>query len=89
MISFFFLNNENDKGLAHAVFIAGIASCGTASNFWVVLHEGDSNLSVTLTFLSTLLSFGLFLINSKVKIFYLYFRHDASMDLFIREYLYI
>uniref|UniRef100_A0A914EF73 Uncharacterized protein n=1 Tax=Acrobeloides nanus TaxID=290746 RepID=A0A914EF73_9BILA len=47
------------KGLysfALGLFVTGCAPGGGASNFWTILLNGNANLSVTMTFLSTLLS---------------------------------
>lgn len=40
------------------LFVTGCAPGGGASNFWTILLDGNANLSVTMTFLSTLLSIG-------------------------------
>lgn len=50
---------KNDEYLlALTLFVVGIAPCGTACNFWTILHKGDPHLAITMTFFSTLLSFG-------------------------------
>ncbi|KAF8381076.1 hypothetical protein PRIPAC_70218 [Pristionchus pacificus] len=45
-----------EYSLALGLFVTGCAPGGGASNFWTILLDGNVNLSVTMTFLSTLAS---------------------------------
>ena len=45
--------------MALGLFITGCSPGGGASNFWTLLLDGNVNLSVTMTFLSTLASLGI------------------------------
>uniref|UniRef100_A0A183FFQ5 Na_Ca_ex domain-containing protein n=1 Tax=Heligmosomoides polygyrus TaxID=6339 RepID=A0A183FFQ5_HELPZ len=44
--------------MALGLFITGCSPGGGASNFWTLLMDGNVNLSVTMTFISTLASLG-------------------------------
>ena len=41
------------------LFVLGCCPGGTGSNFWTLLLDGDINLSITMTFLSTILALGM------------------------------
>merc|ERR550519_827735 len=41
------------------LFVLGCCPGGTGSNFWTLLLQGDINLSITMTFLSTVLALGM------------------------------
>lgn len=41
------------------LFVLGCCPGGTGSNFWTLLLDGDINLSITMTFLSTVLALGM------------------------------
>ena len=41
------------------LFVLGTCPGGTASNFWCILLEGDINLSITMTFISTIAALGM------------------------------
>ncbi|GMT31459.1 hypothetical protein PFISCL1PPCAC_22756 [Pristionchus fissidentatus] len=45
-----------EYSLALGLFVTGCAPSGGASNFWTILLDGNVNLSVTMTFLSTIAS---------------------------------
>ena len=47
--------------LSHArlgLFVLGCSPGGTGSNFWTLLLDGDINMSITMTFMSTMLALG-------------------------------
>ena len=44
--------------IALGLFTTGCAPGGGASNFWTILLKGNADLSVTMTFLSTVASLG-------------------------------
>lgn len=41
------------------LFVLGCCPGGTASNFWCILLGGDINLSITMTFISTVAALGI------------------------------
>lgn len=49
----------NETYLKLGIFIFGCSPGGGASNMWTILVKGNLDLSITMTFLSTLLSIGL------------------------------
>ncbi|XP_055343853.1 ileal sodium/bile acid cotransporter-like [Paramacrobiotus metropolitanus] len=48
-----------EPNLQLGLFTMGCSPGGGASNFWTLLLEGDTNLSITMTFLSTALALGM------------------------------
>ena len=40
------------------LFVLGCSPGGTGSNFWTLLLDGDINMSITMTFMSTMLALG-------------------------------
>ncbi len=40
------------------LFVLGCCPGGTGSNFWCILLGGDINLSITMTFISTIAALG-------------------------------
>ena len=40
------------------LFVLGCCPGGTGSNFWTLLLNGDINMSITMTFMSTVLALG-------------------------------
>ncbi len=40
------------------LFVLGCCPGGTGSNFWCILLKGDINLSITMTFVSTVAALG-------------------------------
>ncbi|CAB4056959.1 SLC10A3_5 [Lepeophtheirus salmonis] len=49
----------DDKLFRFGLFILGTCPGGTGSNFWCILLGGDLNLSITMTFISTLAAMGM------------------------------
>jgi len=41
------------------LFVLGCSPGGTGSNFWCILLKGDINLSITMTFISTVAALGM------------------------------
>ena len=53
------VSNGNDLLFRLGLFVLGTCPGGTASNFWCILLEGDINLSITMTFMSTIAALGM------------------------------
>uniref|UniRef100_A0A914PWL4 Uncharacterized protein n=1 Tax=Panagrolaimus davidi TaxID=227884 RepID=A0A914PWL4_9BILA len=51
------------NSFALGLFVTGCSPSGGASNFWTLLLEGNVNLSITMTFLSTIASVGKFFLS--------------------------
>ena len=48
----------DDKLFRLGLFVLGSCPGGTGSNFWCILLNGDLNLSITMTFISTVAALG-------------------------------
>ena len=74
------------NSFALGLFVTGCSPGGGASNFWTLLLEGNVNLSITMTFISTLASIGkLILLRQYPKVFYIFENH-YFIYLFLRFY---
>lgn len=49
---------ENNLHFRLGLFVLGCCPGGTGSNFWTLLLNGDINMSITMTFMSTVLALG-------------------------------
>ncbi|KAK2708603.1 hypothetical protein QYM36_014262, partial [Artemia franciscana] len=49
----------NQNLLRLGLFVIGVCPGGVASNFWTLLFNGDVNLSITMTFVSTIAAMGM------------------------------
>ena len=61
----------NQNLLRLGLFVIGVCPGGVASNFWTLLFNGDVNLSITMTFVSTIAAMGKIFsfFNSTLKIY--------------------
>lgn len=50
----------DDTSLRLGLFTLGCSPGGSMSNFWTLLFNGDVNLSITMTFISTIAALGSF-----------------------------
>lgn len=50
---------SEDKLFRLGLFVLGCCPGGTGSNFWCILLSGDINLSITMTFVSTVAALGM------------------------------
>lgn len=80
----------SDHSLRLGLFVLGCSPGGTVSNFWTLIFGGDLELSVTMTFVSTIASIGeiiyvffiIFLIYNNLFFLNFSFRYDASLDIY-------
>ena len=55
----------NDNIKSFGLLVLGVCPGGLASNFWTLLLDGDVNLSITMTFISSIAAMGNIRINLK------------------------
>ena len=53
----------DDSVKGFGLLVMGVCPGGLASNFWTLLLDGDVNLSITMTFVSSIAAMG----NNKIK----------------------
>jgi solute carrier family 10 (sodium/bile acid cotransporter), member 3/5 len=57
-IALLVLSSSGEHLLALGLFVTGCSPGGGASNYWTILLGGNVNLSITMTFLSTIGALG-------------------------------
>jgi hypothetical protein len=76
------LSTNGQHLLALGLFVTGCSPGGGASNYWTIFLGGNANLSITMTFISTIGALGLCKCAGNIDKFLL-FSDDALLDRFV------
>ena len=74
----------NDNIKSFGLLVLGVCPGGLASNFWTLLLDGDVNLSITMTFISSIAAMGNIRINLKT-----FYKKNIYLKITIKIFFYI